>query len=216
MHTLRVNCVDGITANRERLGAMVGASVGVITALTPFIGYAAAAALAKTALLTGRNVADLVVEAGLMSPRRGRKQLSPARLSGLEAITAAIPIQQAAGGRRRNRGRRCGGARDCPARSRTLRSKHAPMREDHAMTDPQNPDEPAPPPESAPPAYTPQHDRRPRTAAAAATARRTAAACVLPRHRPRRYGARLPRRRSPADDGHRRVHPVVLHRSSSR
>jgi aspartate ammonia-lyase len=95
MYTLRVNCVDGITANRERLGAMVGASVGVITALTPFIGYAASAALAKTALLTGRNVGDLVVEAGLMSREDVVKQLSPARLSGLEAITAAIPVQVA-------------------------------------------------------------------------------------------------------------------------
>ncbi|GAA2989502.1 aspartate ammonia-lyase [Microbacterium terrae] len=92
MNTLRINCVDGITANRERLGAMVGSSVGVITALTPFIGYAAAAALAKTALLTGRSVADLVIEAGLMSADEVAKQLSPARLSGLEAITTAIPI----------------------------------------------------------------------------------------------------------------------------
>lgn len=92
MWTLRVNCVEGITANRDRLGALVGSSVGVITALTPFIGYAAAAALAKTALLTHRNVADLVVEAGLMSRDEVLKQLSPARLSGLEAITAAIPI----------------------------------------------------------------------------------------------------------------------------
>ncbi len=92
MRTLRVNCVDGITANRERLGAMVGSSVGVVTALTPFIGYAAAAALAKTALLTHRNVGDLVVEAGLMSRDDVDKQLSPARLSGLEAVTAAIPI----------------------------------------------------------------------------------------------------------------------------
>jgi len=92
MWTLRVNCVEGITANRDRLGAMVGSSVGVITALTPFIGYAAAAALAKTALLTKRNVADLVVEAGLMSREEVTKQLSPARLSGLEAITAAIPV----------------------------------------------------------------------------------------------------------------------------
>ncbi len=92
MRTLRVNCVDGITANRERLGAMVGASVGVITALTPFIGYAAAAALAKTALLTGHSVADLVVEAGLMSREEVAKQLSPKRLSGLEAITEAIAV----------------------------------------------------------------------------------------------------------------------------
>jgi aspartate ammonia-lyase len=75
---------------------MVGASVGVITALTPFIGYAAAAALAKTALLTGRNVADLVVEAELMSREEVAKQLSPARLSGLETITAAIPVVVAA------------------------------------------------------------------------------------------------------------------------
>jgi aspartate ammonia-lyase len=95
MHTLRVNCVEEITANRERLGAMVGSSVGVITALTPFIGYAAATALAKTALLTGHNVADLVVEAGLMSREEVVKQLSPARLSGLETVTAAIPIPQA-------------------------------------------------------------------------------------------------------------------------
>lgn len=92
MWTLRVNCVDGITANRDRLGAMVGASVGVITALTPFIGYAASAALAKTALLTNRNVADLVVEAGLMERDEVAKQLSPARLSGLETATAAIPV----------------------------------------------------------------------------------------------------------------------------
>ena len=96
MVTLRINCVDGITANRERLGAMVGSSVGVITALTPFIGYAAAAALAKTALLTGRSVADLVIEAGLMSADEVAKQLSPARLSGLETVTAAIPVVQAA------------------------------------------------------------------------------------------------------------------------
>ncbi|MFD5214576.1 aspartate ammonia-lyase [Microbacterium sp. NPDC058345] len=92
MWTLRVNCVDGITANRERLGAMVGASVGVVTALTPFIGYAASAALAKTALLTNRNIADLVVEAGLMTREEVMKQISPARLSGLETATSAIPV----------------------------------------------------------------------------------------------------------------------------
>jgi aspartate ammonia-lyase len=90
--TLRVNCIDGITANEERLETMVGSSVGVITALTPYIGYAAAAALAKTALLTGGNVADLVVEAKLMSRDDVTKLLSPARLSGLETKTMSIPI----------------------------------------------------------------------------------------------------------------------------
>lgn len=83
--TLRVNCVDGITANHERLDGLVSTSVGVVTALTPNIGYSAASALAKTALLTGRNIADLVVEANLMSRERVTELLSPARLSGLEA-----------------------------------------------------------------------------------------------------------------------------------
>ncbi|MFB2581849.1 aspartate ammonia-lyase [Herbiconiux sp. P15] len=90
--TLRVNCVDGITANLDRLDTMVSTSVGVVTALTPYIGYAAASALAKTALLTHRNIADLVVEADLMTRERVMKLISPARLSGLEAITSAIPV----------------------------------------------------------------------------------------------------------------------------
>ncbi|HWU47797.1 MAG TPA: lyase family protein, partial [Humibacter sp.] len=90
--TLRINCIDGITANEVHLENMVGSSVGVITALTPYIGYAAAAALAKTALLTNRNVADLVVEANLMSREEVIRLLSPGRLSGLEPATTAIPI----------------------------------------------------------------------------------------------------------------------------
>lgn len=84
--TLRANCIDGITANELRLENMVGSSVGVITALTPYIGYVAAAALAKTALLTNRNVADLVVESELMSREDVGRLLSPARLSGAEAM----------------------------------------------------------------------------------------------------------------------------------
>jgi aspartate ammonia-lyase len=90
--TLRVNCVDGITANTARLAAQVESSVGVVTALTPYIGYAAAAALAHTALTTNASIADLVVEAGLMNDEDVRRVLSPERLSGIEAITGAIPV----------------------------------------------------------------------------------------------------------------------------
>ncbi|AYG04505.1 aspartate ammonia-lyase [Gryllotalpicola protaetiae] len=83
--TLRVNCVEGITANEQRLAGMVGSSVSVVTALTPFIGYQASAALAKTALLTGRSIADLVVESGLMTREQVAIELSPERLSGAPA-----------------------------------------------------------------------------------------------------------------------------------
>ena len=50
------------------------------------------AALAKTALLTHRDVADLVVEAGLMERHEVEKRLRPERLTGIEPATTAIPV----------------------------------------------------------------------------------------------------------------------------
>jgi len=79
--TLRLNCVDGITANRDRLAAMVASSVGVITALIPVIGYEEAAKLAKQALATGAPIRELVVEAGLMSFEDVDAALQPEKLS---------------------------------------------------------------------------------------------------------------------------------------
>jgi aspartate ammonia-lyase len=79
--TLRINCVDGIEANEDRLAAMVASSVGVITALIPVIGYEEAAKLAKKALATGAPIRELVVEAGLMSFDEVDAALSPEKLS---------------------------------------------------------------------------------------------------------------------------------------
>ncbi|HEY8589929.1 MAG TPA: aspartate ammonia-lyase [Naasia sp.] len=90
--TLRVNCVDGITANERRLEQMVGSSVGIVTALTPYIGYAAAATLAKQALAGDRDVADLVVEKGLLTREEVTRMLALERLSGQPAVTAPIPV----------------------------------------------------------------------------------------------------------------------------
>ncbi len=53
--TLRVNCVDGIQANRELLARRVAESVTLVTALNPIIGYEKAALIAKTALATGAH-----------------------------------------------------------------------------------------------------------------------------------------------------------------
>jgi aspartate ammonia-lyase len=90
--TLRVNCIDGITANTVRLAAQVESSVGVVTALTPYIGYAASATLAHTALTTNASIAELVVSAGLMSADEVARVLSPERLSGLVPYTGVIDI----------------------------------------------------------------------------------------------------------------------------
>ncbi|MBU1237685.1 MAG: aspartate ammonia-lyase [Gammaproteobacteria bacterium] len=65
--TLTVHCVRGITANRELLAERVRSSAGLATALNPHIGYENATRVAQEALRTGRGVAELVEEMGLMS-----------------------------------------------------------------------------------------------------------------------------------------------------
>ncbi len=90
--TLRVNCIDGITPNLTRLTMQVETSVGVVTALTPYIGYAASATLAHTALTTNASIADLVVAAGLMERDEVMKVLSPERLSGMTPMTGVIDV----------------------------------------------------------------------------------------------------------------------------
>lgn len=96
-YTLRINCIDGITANIDRLTTQVESSVGVVTALTPYIGYAAAATLAHTALTTHSSIADLVVSSGLMSAEDVERVLSPERLSGMVPPTGAITLPKSPG-----------------------------------------------------------------------------------------------------------------------
>ncbi len=79
--TLRENCITGITANKERLARQVGSFVGVITALIPHIGYGPASKLAKEALATNANIADLVVSSGLLTREQVSEMLSPERLT---------------------------------------------------------------------------------------------------------------------------------------
>ena len=75
--TLTVNCVEGIVANRERCEELLHSSVGVVTALCPYIGYKQAAAIAKEALKTGKKVKELVLSYGLMDEATLGKVLNP-------------------------------------------------------------------------------------------------------------------------------------------
>ncbi len=83
MIVLAERCVDGITANAELLAREVADSIGLVTALNPYIGYAAATEVAKEALLTGRGVAELVLERGLMDADRLAEVLRPEVLANL-------------------------------------------------------------------------------------------------------------------------------------
>ncbi|MDX3803222.1 aspartate ammonia-lyase [Streptomyces sp. AK04-3B] len=80
--TLAERCVDGITANTEALRASVENSIGLVTALNPHIGYTAATEIAKEALVTGRGVAELVLEKGLLPAERLAGLLRPEVLAG--------------------------------------------------------------------------------------------------------------------------------------
>jgi aspartate ammonia-lyase len=80
--TLRERCAVGISPNRERLAEQTASFVGVITAFTPYIGYYAAADLAKQALASHTNIADLIVGRGLMAREDVQILMQPARLSG--------------------------------------------------------------------------------------------------------------------------------------
>ena len=66
IQTLIDNCLKDLTANRDRCHELVEQSVGTITALVPYIGYQAAADIAKEALTSDQSVKELVIEKGLL------------------------------------------------------------------------------------------------------------------------------------------------------
>jgi aspartate ammonia-lyase len=79
--TLRENCVLGITANTELLAERVRKSVSLVTALNPKIGYERSAMLAKKALATGRSIAELAEELGIMRASDVEELLKPELLT---------------------------------------------------------------------------------------------------------------------------------------
>ncbi|ALE04834.1 aspartate ammonia-lyase (plasmid) [Arthrobacter sp. ERGS1:01] len=81
--TMRSRCVDGITANEPVLRRRMDESLGVVTGLTPLLGYAVSAALVKEALTTGRGIVSIVRERELLGEEELALALSPATLAGI-------------------------------------------------------------------------------------------------------------------------------------
>ncbi len=67
MRTLRERTVTGMTADVERSRELLDRSTATATALSPYIGYAATAEIAKASVETGRSIRDLVRERGVLS-----------------------------------------------------------------------------------------------------------------------------------------------------
>ena len=79
--TLRERCIDGITANEDHLANLVKNSIGLVTALSPTIGYEKATKVAQIALSEQRSVVDVVLELGLLSQEELDELLDPVRLT---------------------------------------------------------------------------------------------------------------------------------------
>lgn len=77
LDTLREKCVIGITANKEVCLNMVKHSIGIVTALNPYIGYKNSTKIAKEALETGKSVYNLVIEHQLLSQEKLDEILDP-------------------------------------------------------------------------------------------------------------------------------------------
>lgn len=71
------NCVTGITANETRCRYFVENSVGIITAICPYVGYQKAADIAKRAMKTGESVRDLILQEKLLGKEKLDNILDP-------------------------------------------------------------------------------------------------------------------------------------------
>ncbi|MDB5901294.1 MAG: aspA [Betaproteobacteria bacterium] len=87
--TLAERCVKGITANKEHLRRLVENSIGIVTALNPYIGYERTTAVAKEAHDTGKSVYELVLSKGWMSKEQLDDVLKPEVLTQPRYLTLA-------------------------------------------------------------------------------------------------------------------------------
>jgi aspartate ammonia-lyase len=80
--TLRVHCIEGITANPEVMRRYVEYSIGTVTALNPVIGYERASELAAEAMKSGRGILELVREKKILTEEQIAAVLDPAAMTG--------------------------------------------------------------------------------------------------------------------------------------
>lgn len=90
MRVLAEKCVDGIKANEERCKYYANATISLAAALNPYIGYAAAAEIAKESVKTGRPVTEIALERKLLDKKLLKEILDPRRMT-----EPAAPIEAA-------------------------------------------------------------------------------------------------------------------------
>jgi fumarate hydratase class II len=80
MHSFEHHCVQGITANRERVAELLERSLMLVTALAPHIGYDKAAEIAKRAHHEGTTLKDAALALGYVSAEEYERWVVPAEM----------------------------------------------------------------------------------------------------------------------------------------
>jgi aspartate ammonia-lyase len=98
MTALKDRCVTGLRADEKRCRELLDRSTALATALSPYIGYAATADIAKTAVKTGRSIREIVLERNLLAAGKLDQILSAE-----EMTTPGIPGERKAREKPRSR-----------------------------------------------------------------------------------------------------------------
>jgi aspartate ammonia-lyase len=98
IRVLTTKCVTGILANEERCRYYANATISIAAALNPYIGYAAAAEIAKESIRTGRTVTEIALERKLVDQRLLREILDPVRTT-----SPAAPVRVSVGRKKKKR-----------------------------------------------------------------------------------------------------------------
>ncbi len=80
-NTLATRCISGITANEEHCKSMVYNSIGLVTAINPYLGYEVSTRIAKEALATGENIINLIKRDGLLTEQQLADILNPENMT---------------------------------------------------------------------------------------------------------------------------------------
>ena len=92
LKVFRLRCVEGITADEPRARELLDRSTAAATALSPYIGYAATAEIAKASVKSGKSIRAIVLERGLLDEARLNEILS------VESMTRAGIVGDAGAG----------------------------------------------------------------------------------------------------------------------
>ena len=88
MNSFRTHCLDGITANEQRIHLLMEQSLMLVTALNKHIGYDRAAAIAKKAHETGSTLRDAAIASGWLTSQQFDEWVKP------DAMLAPFPVEK--------------------------------------------------------------------------------------------------------------------------